>query len=109
MAFDIKHLLQYNKNMKAIDIQNKINVIGKKYNLKKVFLFGSFANNTANENSDIDLHIYLKKPIGLITHSNMLQDCKSLFNKNIDIIIDNGEEDSFINNIKQYEQLIYEG
>lgn len=39
------------------EIKNIITPIAKKYNLKAVFLFGSYARGTANENSDIDLLI----------------------------------------------------
>ena len=36
-------------------IQKLITPIAKKYGLKSVFLFGSYARGTATENSDIDL------------------------------------------------------
>lgn len=39
------------------EIKNIITPIAEKYNLKAVFLFGSYAQGTANENSDIDLLI----------------------------------------------------
>lgn len=39
------------------EIKNIITPIAVKYNLKAVFLFGSYARGTANENSDIDLII----------------------------------------------------
>lgn len=39
------------------EIKNIITPIAIKYNLKAVFLFGSYARGTANENSDIDLII----------------------------------------------------
>lgn len=39
------------------EIKNIITPIAEKYNLKAVFLFGSYARGTANENSDIDLLI----------------------------------------------------
>ena len=38
-------------------IQKLITPIAKKYGLKSVFLFGSYARGTATENSDIDLII----------------------------------------------------
>ena len=39
------------------EIQSIIAPIAKKYSLKAVYLFGSYARGTANENSDIDLLI----------------------------------------------------
>ena len=38
-------------------IQKLITPIAKKYGLKSVFLFGSYARGTATENSDVDLII----------------------------------------------------
>lgn len=38
-------------------IQKLITPIAKKYRLKSVFLFGSYARGTATENSDVDLII----------------------------------------------------
>ena len=46
------------------DIKNKIKIIGEKYNLKSVFLFGSMSRRTNRADSDIDLwtiKLYLKK------------------------------------------------
>jgi hypothetical protein len=37
----------------------------KKYNLKSLALFGSFARNEATENSDIDILVEFDRPIGL--------------------------------------------
>lgn len=34
------------------------------YSVKKIGIFGSFSNNTANADSDIDIFVELEKPIG---------------------------------------------
>lgn len=91
------------------DIKNKIKVIGEKYDIKSIFLFGSRARGTANENSDIDLHVILKKPISLIKHSNILADCKEILNAEVDLIVNNNCDEEFMNNIRKDEILIYEG
>lgn len=36
-----------------------------KFGVKKIAVFGSFANGTPNKNSDVDIFIELEKPIGL--------------------------------------------
>jgi len=51
---EIKLLLQSNKQY-----------LIKKYNLKSLALFGSFARNEATENSDIDILVEFDIPIGL--------------------------------------------
>ena len=91
------------------EIKNKIRQIGEKYDLKSVFLFGSRARGTASKNSDIDLHIFSKKPVSLIKHSNILADCKEVFNVDVDLIVNSNYDEDFINNIKRDEVLIYEG
>lgn len=89
------------------DIKNKIKIIGEKYNLKSVFLFGSMSRGTNRADSDIDLHIYSKEPISLIKHSNILADCKDIFNRDVDIIVNGEYDDEFMKNIKKDEILIY--
>jgi predicted nucleotidyltransferase len=37
----------------------------KKFGVKKMAIFGSFANNTASRNSDVDIFLELEKPLGL--------------------------------------------
>ena len=91
------------------DIKNKMKTIGEKYDLKSIFLFGSRARGTANKNSDIDLHVYSKKPISLIKHSNILADCKDILNAEVDLIVNSNCDDEFMNNIRKDEILLYEG
>ncbi|MBQ6147911.1 nucleotidyltransferase domain-containing protein, partial [Candidatus Saccharibacteria bacterium] len=44
--------------MLTIDrIKEVVTRLGKKYGVKNVYLFGSYAKNTATENSDVDLII----------------------------------------------------
>ena len=40
-----------------VQIQNLVNEIAEGYQPEKIYLFGSYANGTANEDSDIDLFI----------------------------------------------------
>lgn len=40
-----------------VQIQNLVNEIADGYKPEKIYLFGSYANGTANEESDIDLFI----------------------------------------------------
>lgn len=77
------------------EIKELVAPVAKKYNLEKVYLFGSYARGEATENSDVDLRIdgdrdihslfelsglfldlqdALKKPIDLITTSALRQD-----------------------------------
>ncbi len=51
------------------EISNAVKRITVKYSIKKVTLFGSRADGTNNDNSDVDLIIEFKKPVSLITLS----------------------------------------
>lgn len=52
-------------------IRNAVIPIGKAYGVKRIYLFGSYAKGTANENSDIDLLIEKGKPMSLLKLSSM--------------------------------------
>ena len=93
--------------MSLQEIKNKIKIIGDKYNLKSVFLFGSMSKGTNRADSDIDLHVFSKEPISLIKHSNMLADCKDIFKRDVDLIVNGEYNDIFMKKIKGDEILIY--
>lgn len=55
------------------------------FNVKQIGLFGSYVQNQANENSDIDLVIEFDEPIGM----KFIQLCdylENLFNKKVDVL-----------------------
>jgi predicted nucleotidyltransferase len=59
------------------------------YHVHRVGLFGSYVQNSANENSDIDLIIEFGEPIGL----QFIQLCdymEKLFDKKVDILTPEG-------------------
>lgn len=70
------------------EIKNKIIPIAIKYNLKAVFLFGSYARGTANENSDIDLIIDTTgtELDTLFKLGAVYEDLSNVFCKEIDMI-----------------------
>ena len=39
-------------------------ILNKEYAVKEIGLFGSFSDNTSSEQSDIDIIVELKRPIG---------------------------------------------
>jgi len=51
-----------------------------------IYLFGSFANNTFNENSDIDIAILYKQPIPTLELFKKQNELFMIFNRNIDLI-----------------------
>ncbi|MDY0343116.1 MAG: nucleotidyltransferase family protein [Lentimicrobium sp.] len=60
-------------------------ILLEEYNVKKIGLFGSFADNTQTEQSDIDILVELEKPIGWKFFSLELY-LEKIFNRKIDLV-----------------------
>ena len=56
-----------------------------KYGIEKIGIFGSYANNTATEQSDIDVFITLKHS-NLFLLSRIRIELEELFNKHTDLV-----------------------
>lgn len=75
------------------ELQNRITPIAKKYEVKRVILFGSYARNEATEQSDIDIIIekgeFLK---GYKQYSNFYHELLDTLGKEIDLLTFYGVE-----------------
>lgn len=60
-------------------------VLEKEYAVSKIGLFGSFADGSQHENSDIDLLVELKNPIGWKFFSLQLF-LENVFNRKVDLV-----------------------
>ena len=58
----------------------------KKYAIKKAAIFGSFARNEADANSDVDLLIETGKPLTLFDVLRMEKELGNATNRKIDIV-----------------------
>lgn len=56
------------------------------YSITKIVLFGSRANGTNKEDSDVDLILEFSKPITLLTLSQIRIDMEEALGLNVDII-----------------------
>ena len=91
-----------------ITIKDAIIPIAKQYGLKRIYLFGSYAKGTANENSDIDLLIEKGKSLSLLMLSGFRQDVEDRLNLSVDVVTTSGIAKDFKNEIEGTEVLIYE-
>jgi len=83
--------------MTVNEIRDSIKDIVVKYPIKKISLFGSFANDTANNDSDIDLLVeFLSSNISLFTLYNIKNEIEEKLQKKVDLIHAPIEEDSLI-------------
>ena len=85
------------------DIKKVVAEIAPQYNLKKVTLFGSRANGTATENSDIDLIVDFPKETTLITHISLKYDLEDLFGLPVDVVSRGGLAGSILEIEKEVE------
>jgi uncharacterized protein len=78
-------------------------ILSKKYNVKSIGLFGSFSEDTFNDDSDIDLLVELNEPTGwnIISLEIFLEE---IFNRKIDLVTKNALREplrkSIYNNIQ---------
>ena len=84
------------------DILSKLREIkpqlNQEYAVKKIGLFGSFSDDSANNNSDIDLLVELERPIGWKFFSLELY-LEKIFGRRIDLVTKNALKDQIKGNI----------
>ncbi len=88
-------------------IKETVTNAAKANNIGRVYLFGSYARNEANENSDVDLRVEdIGK--GFFTIGGFYADLEDAFGK-VDILtVKTGEYSEFWENIRREEILLYE-
>ena len=67
-------------------IISSVKSAAEQFPIKRAVLFGSQANGTATEESDVDLIIEFSQPITLITIAKLTQFLENLLNKSVDVI-----------------------
>lgn len=77
------------------EIKQKVAPIARKYNINKVYLFGSYARGTADENSDVDLLLdYEHLSGGMFAYGGVFVDFEECFEKGVDIVSQRAIEES---------------
>ena len=84
-----------------------VSVYGSK-NIRKVYLFGSYARGEENSNSDIDLLIDVDDNFTLFDQAKFKEGIEDTFHKNADVIIDEDLEGLFKENVYKERICIYE-
>lgn len=91
------------------EIRTAVTKVGKKYGIKNAYLFGSYAKNIANENSDVDVIIDDGGNIkGLIELSGFRLDLIDELNGvDVDVLTVDGMKPRFFDLIKNDRILLY--
>ncbi len=93
----------------TIDEIKKITTpIAKEYDVSRMFLFGSYAKNTANEDSDIDFYIEKGGVNSLIVYYSFVNQLEKKFNRHVDVVTTEIRDRDFLDAIKKDGILIYE-
>lgn len=70
-------------------IRGKLGFLRKKFGVKRVAVFGSFARGKAKRNSDVDLLVEFSKPVGF-EFFELGDYLKKLLGRNVDILTPDG-------------------
>ena len=69
------------------DIINAAHIVANEFNIKNISLFGSYADGTHTEKSDVDLLVeFHTEAISLLTIANVKNRIEDLLNVSVDII-----------------------
>ena len=90
-------------------IRKKAVPIAKKYGVKRMSLFGSYARGEADDKSDVDFLIDKGKSLrGMFAYFGLIYDLEDEFNCHVDVVMDGSSDREFLTEIKQDEVLLYE-
>ena len=96
-----------NKKFTIEEIREKVIPIAKKYDVKKISLFGSYARGEAGENSDVDF-LYRKGKVLGLDYFGFVNDLEDEFNCHVDLISEGISDKDFLAEIKNEEVILYE-
>lgn len=68
------------------EIKNRLQQFVDKYSIKSMILFGSRANSTNQDDSDVDLILEFSVPVSLIVLSKLKIEMEEVLNLDVDIV-----------------------
>ena len=72
------------------DKKEQILALAAKHGASNIRVFGSVANGTADQDSDIDFLVDLEQDRSLFDLGGLLMDLQQLLNRNVDVVTENG-------------------
>ena len=67
------------------DIKALVKPIAEKYNVDEIYLFGSYARNEANQNSDLDFLVFGGRNFKLTMIFSLAEELRAILNKKVDV------------------------
>lgn len=112
-AFALKEQLPTNDVLSMDDIKQKLTPVFQKYQVKRAYLFGSYARGEATIASDVDIRVEPGENDclrSLFQASSMWQDLQEALGRDVDFLTclpDKKQDRAFYDNILRDEVLIY--
>lgn len=97
------------KNYTVEELKNIIVPIAEKYQLSQVYLFGSFARGDYDEDSDIDIRIEKGNLKGMFALCGFYTELEEVLERKVDVLTTGSLSESFLENIKKDEVMLYAG
>lgn len=91
------------------EIKTIVELIARKYGVKRVYLFGSYARGDATRESDVDLRIDKGSLKGLFALCGLYTEIEQALQTKVDILTTRSLEEDFLRRIQKEEVLLYEG
>lgn len=88
-------------------IKSTVAKIGKKYGIKSAYLFGSYANKTATEKSDVDILIDKGELRGYLQLNGFRLDLSRELGTDVDVVTTKGAPQKFLDKISLNRILLY--
>ena len=90
------------------EIKEKAVPIAKKYGVKTLWLFGSYARGEADSESDVDFLIDGGRMRGMIKYFGFVLDLEEIFKCHVDVVTTGISDKNFLAEISKDEVLLYE-
>lgn len=103
--------MKLTKHIYTIDeIMDKVNPILTRYDIQKVYVFGSYARGEATYSSDIDFYLEKYQYHKRLNIANLFADFEECFLKHVDIITDKDIEHNDCYYVRElYKNIVSEG
>lgn len=89
------------------EIKEKAIPIAKKYGINELSLFGSYAKNLQNENSDVDFYIEKGKLRGYFQYFEFVDNLEKIFNCHVDVIMNGIDDKEFLKQVQNEKKVLY--
>jgi len=98
----------FNKPYTIDQLRELVQPVAVRYGVKRVFLFGSYAQGTATPDSDIDLRIDSGAIRDYFELSGFHQELEDALSRSVDVLTTGSLEGNFLSRIEKEEVVLYE-